>query len=130
MILEEIRSGDGTGTLTYFIVDEGTGSSALIDPNLSDLNTLASKVENSGSRLQYIIDTHTHADHVSAAGELHKRFSAPVIMHENTVHKWKVVDEGDRFGIGDTLRANAAIEVQRYVTHGEIVRIGSLEMRV
>ncbi len=130
MILEEIRSGDGTGTLTYFVVDESSRSSALIDPNLSDLRQLTTRIEGSGTQLQYIIDTHTHADHVSAAGEIHKLFGTPLLMHENTVNKWKVVDQGDRFGIGDILRANAAIEVQRHVTHGEIVRVGSLEIRM
>ena len=126
MNLEEIRSGDGTGTLTYLLIDEHSRSSLLIDPNLSDLKELIAKVEQSGSRLEYIVDTHTHADHISAAGELHARFGAPVVMHENTVNKWKVVDQGDRFGIGDILRANAAIEVQRYVTDGETIRVGSL----
>jgi glyoxylase-like metal-dependent hydrolase (beta-lactamase superfamily II)/rhodanese-related sulfurtransferase len=130
MILEEIRSGDGTGTRTYFLIDQGSASSALIDPNLSDLPELLATIDRSGTRLQCIIDTHTHADHVSAAGELHQRSGAPLIMHENTVNKWKVIDQGDRFGIGDTLRANAAIGVQRYVTHGEIVRVGSLEIHI
>ena len=130
MNLEEIRSADGTGTLSYLITDEGTGSAVLIDPNLSDLRELISRIERSGSPLQYIIDTHTHADHVSAAGELHKHFGTPLLMHENTVNKWKVVDQGDRFGIGDTLRANAAIEVQRYVAHGEIVHAGDLEIKM
>ena len=130
MNLEEIRSGDGTGTLTYFITDGKDGSSVLIDPNLSDLQQISARIDRSGSRLQCIIDTHTHVDHTSAAGELHRRYGAPVIMHENTVHKWKVADQGDRFGIGDTLRANAAIEVQRYVTHGETVRVGTLEIRM
>ncbi len=130
MILEEIRSEDGTGTLSYLVVDETTRASLLIDPNLSDLLALNATVERLGGRLQYIIDTHTHADHTSAAGELHKRLGAPVLMHENTVHKWKVVDQGDQFGIGDILRANAAIEVQRYLSEGEIVPVGSLQVRI
>ena len=130
MILEEIRSEDGTGTLSYLIVDETTRASLLIDPNLSDLLALNARIEGSGAHLQYIIDTHTHADHTSAAGELHKRHGAPLLMHENTVHKWKVVDQGDQFGIGDILRANAAIDVQRYVTNGEIVSVGSLQVRI
>src|SRR5512141_1251007 len=95
MNLEEIRSGDGTGTLTYFITDGKDGSSILIDPNLSDLQEICARIDRSGSRLQGIIDTHTHVDHTSAAGELHRRYGAPVIMHENTVHKWKVADQGD-----------------------------------
>jgi glyoxylase-like metal-dependent hydrolase (beta-lactamase superfamily II)/rhodanese-related sulfurtransferase len=130
MILEEIRSVDGTGTLTYLVIDESTGTAVLIDPNLSDLSELIIKLEHSRAKLHVIIDTHTHADHISAAGELQKRFGAPVVMHENTLNKWKVVDQGDRFGIGDILRANAAIPVQRYVTHGDILRAGSIEIRI
>ncbi len=130
MILEEIRSVDGTGTLTYLIVDESTGASIVIDPNLSDLVQLNTTIERSGSLLRYIIDTHTHVDHFSAAGELHNRFGAPVLMHENTVNKWKFADQGDRFGVGDILRANAAIEIQRFVTHGEIVEVGSLRIQI
>jgi rhodanese-related sulfurtransferase len=49
-------------------------------------------------------------------------------MHERT--KEKVVDQGDVFGIGDTLRANAALEVDRYVRDGETVKVGSLELQV
>jgi rhodanese-related sulfurtransferase len=47
-------------------------------------------------------------------------------MHENTVHKWKVVDQGDRFGIGEVLRHNAGIPVDLYVRDGDTVTVGSL----
>jgi rhodanese-related sulfurtransferase len=47
-------------------------------------------------------------------------------MHENTKNKWKVVDQGDKFGIGDILRANAAIPVDQYVSDGDTVRSGRL----
>jgi sulfur dioxygenase len=130
MTLEEIRSVDGTGTLTYFLIDESTGTSALIDPNLNDLGELIARVDRSRSKLEFVLDTHTHADHISAAGELRKRFGTPLVMHQSTVNKWKIVDEGDRFGIGDVLRANAAIQVQRYVTHGEVIHAGSLAFQI
>ena len=130
MTLEEIRSVDGTGTLTYFLLDQSAGISVLIDPNLSDLGNLIALVERSGSKLAFVLDTHTHADHISAAGELREHFGAPLVMHESTVDKWKVADQGDRFGIGDILRANAALDVERYVTHGEILRAGSLEIQI
>jgi rhodanese-related sulfurtransferase len=46
------------------------------------------------------------------------------------MNKWKVVDQGDRFGIGDTLRANAAIEVDRFVDDGDTIETGSQVINV
>lgn len=130
MILEQIRSTDGTGTLSYMIVDEHSHVAAVIDPNLEDVQKIASRSDELRVRITHIIDTHTHADHVTGAGELKKIFDSRVIMHENTKHKWKVVDQGDAFGIGDTLRANAKVEIDQYVIDGDSFAVGSLTFKV
>jgi glyoxylase-like metal-dependent hydrolase (beta-lactamase superfamily II)/rhodanese-related sulfurtransferase len=128
MEIRQIRSKDGTGTLSYFLVDRNTAVSLLVDPNREDLNELREIVDSSGTTLTHVIDTHTHADHVSAAGELRDLYGARVVMHENTKNKWKVVDQGDRFGIGDILRANAAIHVDQYVTDGDRIVSGGMSI--
>jgi len=130
MILQHIRSTDGTGTLSYVLADSPGGGAVIIDPNIEDLALLRSRIMDLGRTRIHVIDTHTHADHVSAAGELKKLFNAEVVMHENTKNKWKVVDQGDKFGIGDTLRANAAIPIDRYVQDGDTIIAGALEVRV
>ena len=130
MTIEQIKSTDGTGTLSYLLKDEKSKRLVVIDPNKEDVQRIAYRIEASGYTLAYIIDTHTHADHVSGAGELRELFGAPVVMHTNTKHKWKVVDEGDAFGIGDILRANAQIPIDWYVHDNDVVRIGELELRV
>jgi glyoxylase-like metal-dependent hydrolase (beta-lactamase superfamily II)/rhodanese-related sulfurtransferase len=129
MILHQIRSTDGTGSLAYLLIDEMTSAAVMVDPNLEDLETIQKMVSDEYIRLTHVIDTHTHADHVSAAGELRKRFGAQTVMHENTKHKWKVVNQGDKFGIGDTLRANANVPIDRYVNDGDIVESGSLKVK-
>ena len=130
MIFRQIRSIDGTGTLSYLLADSATGRAVLIDPNLSDLETLVSTLVEEGVDLVHVIDTHTHADHVSAAGELKKLFGATLIMHEETKNKWKVVDQGDKFGIGDILRKNAALDVDRYVRDGDVIGLDDLKITV
>ena len=37
MIFKQIRSKDGTGTLSYLIGDEKTKNGLIIDPNIEDL---------------------------------------------------------------------------------------------
>jgi len=126
MILRQIRSVDGTGTLSYFIADEQSRDAVIIDPNIKDLDAIVRVVKEHRSAVTHVIETHTHVDHVSAANELKKLFNLQLIMHENTKNKWKIVDQGDRFGIGDILRENAKLDVDRYVNDGDTLTVGSL----
>ncbi len=130
MNVKQIRSTDGTGTLSYLLIDETSLSAALIDPNLEDIVPISTMIQLAKIQLTHIFDTHTHADHVSGAGELQKEFGAKIVMHENTKHKWKVIDQGDKFGIGDTLRANAKIPIDIYVNDGDEISVGSMTVRV
>lgn len=130
MQFRQIRSQDGTGTLSYILGDPATGEAVVIDPNIHDTQRILLAAEEMGVRITTVIDTHTHADHVSAAGELQRCADARLLMHEETRNKWKVVDQGDAFGIGDILRANAAHRVDRSVRHGEIVMVGSMPLQV
>ena len=130
MILKQIRSTDDTGTLSYLIIDDGSHNAAIIDPNIEDLQHILDTASETHASITQIIDTHTHADHVSAAGELKRLTGAPLVMHENTKNKWKIVDQGDKFGIGDILRKNAAFEVDRFVNDGDEIAVGGLKLRV
>ncbi|MCK5572145.1 MAG: MBL fold metallo-hydrolase [Bacteroidetes bacterium] len=130
MILKQIRSTDGTGNLSYLLADNETKHGIIIDPNVEDIRHILSLVRELGITITAVVDTHTHVDHVSGAGEIRKIVGAPLLMHENTKSKWKVVDQGDAFGIGDILRANAALEVDRYLHHGDTILTGALQCRV
>ena len=47
-----------------------------------------------------------------------------------TQETWKIVDQGDAFGIGDILRANAAVPVDHYVKDGDTIRSGGLTVQL
>jgi len=128
MKVQQIRSTDGTGTLSYLLSDGTVG--IIIDPNREDLERIRALVSEAGIRVTHLIDTHTHVDHVSAAGELRDEYSAEVVMHEKTRDKWKVVDQGDKFGIGETLRANAQVPIDRYVSDGDTITTGEIRATV
>lgn len=126
MLLHQIRSTDGTGTLSYILADEVTRNAVIIDPNIEDLDELRRVVKELRASVTHIIETHTHVDHISATNKLKKLFPAQLIMHKNTKNKWKVVDQGDKFGIGDILRENAKLEVDRYVVDGDTLVVDSM----
>ena len=57
----------GPGTNSYLIGDTGQGDLAMIDPGPDIASHIELLVKNAGSRLRWILCTHTHQDHSPAA---------------------------------------------------------------
>ncbi len=65
-----------SSTYTYLIADKKTKEAAIIDPVLEMVDRDLKLVDELGLKLKYILDTHIHADHITAADEIRKRTSA------------------------------------------------------
>jgi len=59
-----------SSTYTYLLGDEQTGQAILIDPVISSMERDLDVLHRLGLRLAYTLDTHIHADHITAALEL------------------------------------------------------------
>lgn len=59
-----------SSTYTYLIGDETAGKAVLIDPVISNVDDYLAMLDELGLRLDLSIDTHTHADHITAQGAL------------------------------------------------------------
>jgi glyoxylase-like metal-dependent hydrolase (beta-lactamase superfamily II)/rhodanese-related sulfurtransferase len=105
VLFEQIRSG---GCLSYLIGDDETCAAMLVDPHLDQLDRYVALALERGMRIHYIAETHTHADHFSAARELAHRLEARVVMH----------------------RLSAAPFVDVRVDDGETLVLGKLRVRV
>lgn len=70
-----------SSTYTYLIGDEHTGRAILIDPVISTMERDLAELKRLGLTLAYTLDTHIHADHITAALELKRavgsRIAAP-----------------------------------------------------
>jgi glyoxylase-like metal-dependent hydrolase (beta-lactamase superfamily II) len=100
MIVEQILVGS-MANFTYVIADEKTKTAAIIDPSW-DLEKVMASVEKNGLRVQYVINTHTHFDHVLGNKQIAALTSVKIIMHKNSsLQKDMVVDEGDTIQIGE-----------------------------
>ena len=89
MIFEQLFD---TKSSTYtYIISSGEGREALIiDPVIEHTNEYLKVLEKLKLKLVKVIDTHIHADHITALNELNKRTSCTRIMGENS--KSEVID--------------------------------------
>lgn len=83
-----------TNTVTYLVVDAQTRSAALIDtvmnyePHSAKLTTTSvdgvlSDIEAQGLSLEWVLDTHAHADHLSAADYVRRKTGAKIGIGAN-----------------------------------------------
>ena len=79
MIFEHVTTG---GCQSYLIGCPDTLSAALIDPEISQIDRYQALAGRAGLHIRYVVDTHTHADHFSAAKQLAERLGTPTVMHQ------------------------------------------------
>ncbi len=81
MIFEQIAIGS---CQSYIVGCEETCVAALIDPEIRAIDRYQAIAARDGLRIRYVIDTHTHADHFSAAHELGESLNIPIVMHRDS----------------------------------------------
>lgn len=80
-----------TFTVSYLVSDPATGSAAIIDPVLdfdpksgrtghASADALLAVAGKAGLRVTWILETHAHADHLSAAQHLKAKTGAPIVI--------------------------------------------------
>ncbi len=91
------------GCLGYVVADPETKLAALVDPEMEMVEPMLDFLFEHSLRPAYIIDTHTHADHISGAGELRSKTVAKVVMHEKAPFQGVDirVQDGDRLHLGE-----------------------------
>jgi len=83
-----------TNTVSYLVVDPATATAAIIDPVLdfdpkaaristTSADALLAAVEQQKLTLAWILETHAHADHLSAADYLRHRTGAKVVIGDH-----------------------------------------------
>ncbi len=122
MIIIQIYNVSHLSTNCCYLVDEVSGKSAVVDPG-DKSEDLVSQIEKDGGKLEYVMLTHGHYDHISYARELADKFGAKIITGEKnneflskpeynlSIYQGKALPEfsadillkdGDTFMLGET----------------------------
>jgi len=105
MIFEQIATG---GCQSYLIGCPDGCVAALIDPEIRQIDRYRGSLARGGLTLRYVIDTHTHADHFSAAREIGASLDVPVVAHRDSPAPYADLrlQDGDMLVVG-TLKMQA-----------------------
>jgi len=96
-----------SSTYTYVLASRAGGEAVIIDPVKEQLEQYLKVIEQLDLRLVHAIDTHTHADHITALGDLRD------VTHCTTI-------------MGELSQAHC---VSQHVREDEIVRFDGIELR-
>jgi len=99
MIFEQVAVGTFQN-FAYIVGDETTKKAAIIDPAW-EVDKLQEECDHLGLKVAYVINTHSHHDHVEGNEKVAKRNGAKVVMHQTSpVRKDLAVKDGDIIELG------------------------------
>ncbi|MBN4016391.1 MBL fold metallo-hydrolase [Rhodospirillaceae bacterium AH-315-P19] len=126
---------DATYTVSYVVTDPQTGSAAILDPVLDydpdsgKYSTLSADkilafVREKNLKVEWILETHVHADHLTASAYLQEQLNAPIGIGEGTV---KVQAFFKGFYNAEAEFKTDGSQFDHLFKDGEIFQIGEME---
>ena len=82
---------------------EATRHAVVVDPELDEADRYLALAAEKGLRIRRIVDTHTHADHFTAARELGRQLGVPIVMHRRSAAPFVDlrIEDGDTLIVGE-----------------------------
>ncbi len=95
-----------TWTYSYLIADPVVGEAIIIDPVNTHLDHYLALLQDQGLRLKYSLETHVHADHITASGLLRQRLGAQAAVSQlcGADNADIQIKDGDVFEFGNSER--------------------------
>lgn len=128
---------NATNTVSYIVHDPVTKKAAIIDPVLdftprngrvttASSDALLSAAKAQGLEIVYLLETHAHADHLSAAHHLRDMTGAPVVIGDHITQVQTIF--ATLFEADDVIPDGSQFD--RLVAEGDSLSLGSLKIDV
>ncbi len=124
MILKMLETGP-LMVNCYIVGDETTKEAAVFDPG-GNVDQILTAVSDDGLKVTYIMNTHTHWDHVGGNQELKDATGAPILTHRDEAPALQSVNEhATMFGSSAT---NST--ASRFIEEGDVIEMGTIRFEV
>lgn len=124
MFLKTLIVGD-LAVNCYIIADENK-EAAVIDPG-DNSGDILSVIKENNLHLRYIINTHTHFDHIGAIAEIKKATGAEFLIHEGEMHVLRTLPS-QRLIFGVEIDPPPAPD--RFLKDNDEVKLGNLLLKI
>ena len=126
-----------TNTVSYIVHDPATKKAAIIDPVLdftprngriatTSADALLATAKAHGLEIVYLLETHAHADHLSAAHHLRQATGAPVVIGSHITQVQTIF--GELFEADDVTPDGS--DFDRLVADGDSLPLGDLQIKI
>ena len=113
-----------------FVVYDETKNAVIIDGAVSkeaELQKITDFVEQESLKINYIISTHGHFDHVCGNADLKAKYNAPILMNEADNDWVKAAKSvAGKYGI----KIEDAPFPDKYINEGDIIKFGNSELEI
>lgn len=109
----------------YIVGDEKTGETAVFDP-AGNVDRILKALADDSLSVKYIINTHTHWDHVGGNRELHDATGAAIVTHREEASALESAsDRAIQFGC---TAENSVASV--FIEEGEVIDVGPIRIEI
>lgn len=112
-------------TNCYLLVDEATKAAALVDPG-DEAERLLQLIEEAGARVEYVLATHCHVDHVGDAKVMKERLGVPFMAcEEDQFLLDSLADVCRMYGLENKIAA----QIDKPIRHGDELALGESTLK-
>ena len=109
----------------YIVGDEETREAAVFDPG-GDADQILKALAQDDLKVKYIINTHTHWDHVGGNKDLQGATSAPILCHRDEAPALGATS--DRAANWGSIATNS--EASQFIQEGDVIEVGPIRFEV
>ncbi len=126
MKIYKIESGP-VATIAYLVVDMNSGCAVIIDAPLDSCARIDTIIKNNNLKVEAILLTHTHWDHIADCSKIKELTSANVYLHKSDFYR---LNEPMKHTIYPLPFMIEPVNNVEFLNMGDKIKIGSLEFEV
>jgi glyoxylase-like metal-dependent hydrolase (beta-lactamase superfamily II) len=113
-------------TNAYIVGDEATKQAIVIDPG-DEPDRILDVIRSEGLKVNAIVCTHAHFDHIGAAGDIKEATGAEIVLHHEDLETYELAkDQAALWGYS----VDDLPQPDSYLSEGDEVKIGNMNLKV